>query len=253
VKNHVPQTASGVSRALRKVRNPKKARTLKSFFKTGPGEYGEGDRFLGVTVPAQRAIASQFSNLAWKELRQLIQSPWHEERFTGLLIAGRRYRDAEKRGKSNERRRIAEDIIRFRNWVNSWDLVDYIAPTVIGPYLLPKDRRRHRQLLRSRSIWDRRIAIVGTLPSIRAGQTQDALASAATLIRDPEDLIRKAAGWMLREVGKVQPVKLTSFLNRHAAVMPRTMLRYAVERLPQAQRRAYLKMHVFQKVKLLVN
>jgi 3-methyladenine DNA glycosylase AlkD len=233
-------TARLVQRRLRALANPAQAKILRRFFRTGPGEYGEGDVFLGVMVPVSRKIAATFRRLPLAEIRKLLRSRVHEERLVALLLLVRRFSAAAE----PERRRIFRLYLRSRRYINSWDLVDLTAPNIVGAYLADRDRAPLRRLARSPNLWLRRIAIVATHWFIRRNDFRDTLQIAAMLRNDREDLIRKAVGWMLREVGKRDPEAEESFLRAHAARMPRTMLRYAIERFPEPKRRRYLGMAV---------
>jgi 3-methyladenine DNA glycosylase AlkD len=223
---------------LRAAATPDKATVLARFFKTGPGQYGDGDRFLGVTVPEQRGIAKQARDLPFTEVEKLVGSPYHEARLTGFLVLTYAFERADEAG----RREIHVFTLAQRAAMNNWDLVDVIAPVIIGGWLLerPADRKLLRKYAKSPDLWERRIAIVSTLAFIRAGDFADTLAISETLLGDRHDLIHKATGWMLREVGKRDVDVLRGFLEEHAARMPRTALRYAIERLPEAERRAWL-------------
>ena len=208
------------------------------FFKTGPGEYGEGDRFLGVPMPALRRIARQFRGLAHTQVLQLIRSPWHEVRMLALLL----WMDEFESGSATRRRQIHSAYLQHTRWINNWDLIDVTAPWITGVWSVenPSALRELRQRLRSRHLWDRRIAMVSTLAWIRAGKHAIVTEFAAELLNDPEDLMHKAAGWMLREMGKRDRTKLSRFLKQHAARMPRTMLRYAIEHYSRRERKAWL-------------
>jgi 3-methyladenine DNA glycosylase AlkD len=229
-------TAALVKAALAAAANPAKAAVLQRFFKTGPGEYGEGDVFLGLTVPQQRRIARQFAALPRVEVIRLLRSREHEHRLAALLIWARQF----ERGTAAERGAICEAYLENKAWVNNWDLVDLSAPSLLGAWLLGRSRRQLHRLARSHLLWERRIAIVATLTFIRHGEFADTFAIADRLLGDAEDLIHKACGWMLREVGKRDRAALESFLRPRCAVMPRTMLRYAIERFPEPLRRLYL-------------
>jgi 3-methyladenine DNA glycosylase AlkD len=231
-----PPTARAVATALKALGSPAKAKASAWFFKTGAGQYGHGDVFVGVTVPEQRRLAKRFEALAPAELSTLLASKLHECRLTALLILVRQY----ERGDEAARRRIARFYLARRKAVNNWDLVDSSAPYILGRHLLARDRAILHRFARSRDLWERRIAIVATLAFIREGDFADMLAIAERLLGDPHDFIHKATGWMLREVGKRGPGALERFLAEHAARMPRTMLRYAIERFPERKRKAYL-------------
>jgi 3-methyladenine DNA glycosylase AlkD len=231
-------TAADVTRALRRRASPEKAKVLARFFKTGKGEYGEGDQFLGVVVPDQRAVAKEHKALSLPDIRLLLHSPIHEHRLTALLILTYQFPKATPPA----RKRIFDFYLANTARVNNWDLVDLSAPNIVGAFLLGKPRRRLYALARSAALWERRIAIVATHAFIRNGEYGDTLAIAAALLGDRHDLLHKAVGWMLREVGKRDEAVLENFLRRHAATMPRTALRYAIERMPEGKRRRYLAM-----------
>jgi 3-methyladenine DNA glycosylase AlkD len=231
------RSATRVREELRKLVDPDKARFLPRFFKTGPGEYGAGDRFLGVTVPGCRRVAKRARGLDASEVEKLLRSPWHEERAVALFIL----LAAFERGDARERGRIYRLYRRNLEHVNNWDLVDASAPTIVGGYLEDKDREPLYRWASSRDLWKRRIAILATLRYIKNGDFEDTLAIARILRDDEEDLIRKAVGWMLREVGNRDREAEEGFLRAHHRLMPRTMLRYAIEKFPENERRAYLK------------
>jgi 3-methyladenine DNA glycosylase AlkD len=227
---------SSVRRDIRKVARPDRAENSKWFFKTGPGEYGEGDRFLGVTVPQLRTVAREYRDMPLKYVAALLQSRWHEERLLALFILVGQYRRADTR----MRQTIHQLYLRNTRSINNWDLVDSSAAHIVGAHLEKGDRRVLRRLARSRSVWERRIAMIATYHYIRQGDFKDALAIAGMLRRDQHDLIHKAVGWMLREIGKRDRGAVERFLRQHARTMPRTMLRYAIERFPQPLRRKYM-------------
>jgi 3-methyladenine DNA glycosylase AlkD len=230
-------TAGDVSAVLRLLADEKRATVLRRFFKTGHGEYAEGDRFLGVTVPEQRSVARRFPDLPLPELCKLLRSAVHEERLTALLIMVAQYR----RGNAARRERLHRAYLRHTRFINNWDLVDCSAEHVVGPHIARRPRPLLRRLARSPLVWERRIALLATFHFIKNGHAGETLWLARQLLRDGHDLIHKAAGWMLREVGKrVGQKPLRLFLDRHARAMPRTMLRYAVERLPAATKKEYL-------------
>ena len=225
-----------VQRALRRHASPEKAALLQRFFRTGPGEYGEGDRFIGVMVPAVRQVARAARELALPQVAALLESPIHEERLLALLVVVGQF----ERAGAPERQALYDFYLSHTARINNWDLVDVTAPKVVGEHLLGRSRAPLRRLARSANLWERRIAIVSTGAFIRRHQFEDTLRIAAMLLRDKHDLIHKAVGWMLREVGKRDMACLEGFLRRHCRAMPRTMLRYAIERFPEARRRAYL-------------
>jgi len=223
--------------ALRSRADPRRATVARSFFKTGPGEYGEGDVFLGLRVPDVRKIALAHRDILLGEIRDLLASPVHEERLLALLVLGARYSRAD----DGEKKRIFDFYLRQRKRVNNWDLVDLSAPGIVGDFLAARDRTVLHHLAKSRSLWDRRIAIIATLDFIRRGDFSTTLEISKTLVSDEEDLIHKAVGWMLREVGKRNLEAEEKFLRTHCRAMPRTMLRYAIERFPEAKRQRYLR------------
>ena len=231
-------TAAGITEQLKSLGSPEKAEACLRFFKCGEGEYGEGDRFLGVTVPEQRAIAKANRDLPLPEVGKLLGSPYHEVRLTGILILTYAFVRADGR----KRKEIFYFSLSHREAMNNWDLVDTGAPRLIGAYLAERKsgRRLLYRLAKSENLWERRIAIVSTLAFIVKNDFVDALSIAEKLLGDKHDLIHKATGWMLREVGKRDETALKEFLDRHAAVMPRTMLRYAIERFDQEERARYL-------------
>lgn len=229
-------TADEAHRRLRAHADPDRARASRRFFKTGKGQYGEGDRFLGVIVPDVRLVARACGTLPSREVVRLLRSPYHEARLLAVFVLTQRF----DRSGPDERARIFRLYLRHRRRINSWDLVDASAPRIVGPQLERVGRQLVYDLTRSPRLWDRRIAVLATFHLIRQGAYRDSLRLCARLLNDPEDLMHKACGWMLREVGDREPRALEGFLDRHAAVMPRTMLRYAIEHLPAAERRAYL-------------
>ncbi len=215
----------------------KKAKILEGFFKTRPGEYGEGDRFLGVNVPSLRGIAKKYKELTLSEIDQLLSSPIHEERLTSLLVLVQKYSKSQE----YEKKEIVEYYLRNASRINNWDLVDLSAPQILGAFLLSeKNRRVLYKFSKSKNLWERRISIITTLAFIRNDQFDDALEISAILLNDKHDLIHKAVGWMLREVGNRNISREELFLREHYRNMPRTMLRYAIEKFPERRRRAYL-------------
>lgn len=226
-----------LKKTIREIASPERAEINRSFFKTGPGEYSEGDHFLGIRIPDLRALVKKADDIALREVLTLLPSKWHEERFMALLLMERRFECSEE---ESGRREIVEAYLGNTRWVNNWDLVDASAPSILGQWLLTRKRTVLGELVRSENLWERRIAIVSTLTLIRAGDFRETLRLTQRLLKDPEDLMQKACGWMLREVGKKDREVLTLFLERHAPAMPRTMLRYAIERFPQSERRRWL-------------
>jgi 3-methyladenine DNA glycosylase AlkD len=236
-------TAAAVLRTLRAASSPDKAGASSWFFKTGPGEYGYGDKFLGLTVPAMRRIARQFSGLPAGEVAKLLASPWHECRSTALEILVMQFEAARKKGDDKAAASHVRFYLAHRDRVNNWDLVDASAPYLLGEHLIVRaDRGVLYRLARSKKLWERRIAMVSCLTLIRARDLEDPLKIAELLLKDEHDLMHKAVGWMLREVGKQSSEALAGFLNRHGDHMPRTALRYAIERMQPEERQRYLAM-----------
>lgn len=213
-----------------------KATILQRFFKTGPGQYGEGDLFLGLTVPQQRIVAQKYSSLADEEIEKLLQDPYHECRLTALII----WTNQAKKAKQTRRKEILDYYLKNKKFVNNWDLVDTSCPEIVGNYLLPEDRTILYELAQENHLWSQRIALISTLAFIRKGQFHDTFSLAESLFSHPHDLIHKAIGWMLREVGKRNPDALEEFLHDHIRQLPRTALRYAIERFEPARRKYYL-------------
>jgi 3-methyladenine DNA glycosylase AlkD len=222
---------------LRAIASPKRAVVTRSFFKTGPGEYSEGDRFLGIRIPDLRALVKKADVVSLRESLTLLRSEWHEERMMALLLMERRF---ERASQDAGREEIVKAYLANTRWVNNWDLVDVSAPSILGAWLVTRKRSVLGELVRSDILWERRIAIVSTLTLIRSGDARDSLKLTQRLLKDPEDLMHKACGWMLREIYKKDPAVLIAFLRKHAAEMPRTMLRYAIERFPEPERRRWL-------------
>jgi 3-methyladenine DNA glycosylase AlkD len=229
-------TAAEAQKRLRELANPAVARISASFFKTGAGQYGAGDVFLGIRTQPLRKLARAYQALPLKEVEALLRSPIHEDRSLALMILVFAAA-ADDKAKQKEVYTFYLDNTRY---VNNWDLVDGSAPQLVGAYLLDKSRRPLYRLAKSASLWERRIAIVATQHFIRCDDFADTLTISKMLFGDPEDLIHKASGWMLREVGKRHAPTLERFLKDHHAAMPRTALRYAIERFPPAVRKAFL-------------
>ena len=229
-------TAKEVQTALRKLADPQRAKSSATFFKTGPGQYGEGDRFLGIRVPEQRKIARQFRDLPLPEIEKLLASAYHEDRLTALEILVAQYEsgDAAARG------RIYRFYMGHMSRINNWDLVDSSARYIAGEYLKDKSRKPLYRFVRSRNLWERRMAMVATHAWIDRGDTRDAYSIAQLLLGDKEDLMHKAVGWMLREAGRHSRETLLAFLEANYARVPRTALRYAIEHLPPAHRKQVL-------------
>lgn len=229
-------TAAEARRRLRSYADPERASAALRYFKTGPGEYGEGDRFIGVALPGMRRVCREFRGAGLEVIQPLLRSSIHEERALALLLLVETF----KRADVAEQRRLYGFYLSHTAFINNWDLVDCSAPHIVGGWLQNRRRTPLRRLARSKLLWERRIAILATLYFIRYGDVSETFAIAGLLLNDPEDLIHKAVGWMLREAGKRDPAAARAFLDTHAAVMPRTMLRYAIERFPGAERRRYL-------------
>ncbi len=231
-------TARQLLRDLKARANPERALVSKRFFKTGPGQYGEGDQFLGLPVPMLRMLARQHAALPLAEAEVLLQSPLHEARLLALLILVHQCHRAD----AVRQRAIHDLYLRSTAYINNWDLVDTSAEHLLGAYLFTRSRNRLVKLARSPSIWERRIAIMTTFHFIRQGEFDETLRIATLLLDDTHDLIHKAVGWMLREIGKRDQAVEEAFLQQHAAHMPRTMLRYAIERFAPALRLRYMQM-----------
>ncbi|MFH1430743.1 MAG: DNA alkylation repair protein [Candidatus Uhrbacteria bacterium] len=231
-------TLAVVRRAIRVLANAERAKTNAWFFKTGKGEYGEGDCFLGLRGPEMRVIAKQYHGLALRSVEQLLLSKWHEDRQVGVLILAEQMR----RGDATVRRVVYDCYLAHTDRINNWDLVDVSAHEVVGRYLLEERKSTNvlDRLAKSKLLWDRRIAMIATFTFIRAGEFDVALRIADLLLHDEHDLMHKAVGWMLREVGNRDRATEEQFLKTRYATMPRTMLRYAIEKFPEPRRKAYL-------------
>lgn len=227
-------------RALRKAGNKEDAVFLQRFFKTGAGEYGEGDRFLGVRVPATRKIVKQFPTATLEDALTLLESEWHEERLLALLIMVRLYQNGDEKS----RRDTYNAYLANARYINNWDLVDASAEHVVGPHLIGKAsaKRVLMKLAKSQDLWERRIAMLSTFHFIKSNEFELALEISDELLHDRADLIQKAVGWMLREIGNRDRAVLENFLETRAPVMPRTMLRYAIEKFPDSKRKRFLQM-----------
>ena len=212
------------------------AKTHLWFFKTGKGEYGEGDKFAGLKVPVQRRIAKEFKDLTYGEIKELLASKIHEERLIALLILVHKYAESNE----SEKEKIFRFYIRNRKGINNWDLVDLSAPKIIGMHLINVDRQILFDFAKSKNLWERRIAILSTMAFIRMDDFYTTLQIADILIEDEHDLIHKAVGWMLREVGKKNLKVEEDFLKSRYKKMPRTMLRYSIEKFPESKRKKYL-------------
>jgi 3-methyladenine DNA glycosylase AlkD len=230
---------------LRMAANPEKAVFFPRFFKAGPGQYAEGDKFLGVTVPAQRAVAKKYANLSLQQIEKLLTSEWHEYRLTALLILVNRYKSEYKNGNKPAQKEIYDFYLAHTANINNWDLVDSSAGYIVGPWLEDHSDKMAvlTRLANSELLWERRIAMLATFHYIvNRGRADEALFVAEVLLHDNHDLIQKAVGWMLREVGKrVDHQLLVEWLKPRYKTMPRTMLRYAIEHFDAETRQRYLK------------
>lgn len=226
-----------IRKKLKSLENKERAQILQRFFKTGPGEYGEGDIFLGIRVPDLRSIVREFPSVTIAETLELLSSPKHEERLLALLMLVRLY----AKGDRARKKEIFETYLENTRFINNWDLVDSSASQIVGNYLSDKSRKPLYVLARSKDLWERRISMIATFYFIKRGEFSDTFEIAKILLSDSEDLIHKAVGWMLREVGKHSFADEESFLKQHYKLMPRTMLRYAIEKFPESERQRYLK------------
>lgn len=227
---------------LNKLKNPQKAKDYQWFFKTGPGEYGAGDIFLGLNSAQVKIVAKKYINSSFNDLQQLLNSKIHEERMCALRILAGQYKQIKKKKDKNdeELKKIFDFYKKNAKKINNWDLVDTSAPYIIGDYLLNKDRKILYKFARSRNLWEKRIAIISTMIFIDHYNFKDTLKISEILLKDQHDLIHKAVGWMLRELGKRDKKVLCQFLNKYTLHMPRTMLRYAIEKFPEKERKFYL-------------
>jgi 3-methyladenine DNA glycosylase AlkD len=245
---------------LNKLRNPVRAKHSQRFFKTGKGEYGEGDIFLGITMPVQHQLAKKYRDLSLSDLQILLNSKIHEQRMIALLILVDQYESLRPKGrssfflcknsgillrnkksKSELKKKIFDFYLSNTKNINNWDLVDLSAPNIVGEYLLTKNKSILYKLAKSKNLWERRIAILATFTFIKDNQYRDALKIGQLLLKDKHDLIHKAVGWMLREIGKRNQSEEEKFLKKYYQVMPRTMLRYAIEKFNDNKRKYYLK------------
>ena len=226
-----------IRKAILKQKNPSQAINLQRFFKTGKGEYGEGDIFYGIKVPVQRIIAKQFRDLSLDDLKSLILSKVHEERLIAAFILVDQY----KRGDEKKKKNIFDFYIKNRKGINNWDLVDLSAPKIVGAHLIDKEKFLLYKFAYSKDLWEKRISIISTQTFIREHYFEDTLKISEILLHDKHDLIHKAVGWMLREIGNRDMETEEEFLQKHYKKMPRTMLRYAIEKFPETKRKNYLK------------
>jgi 3-methyladenine DNA glycosylase AlkD len=230
--------AKEMKKEYSRLADPSQAKVLSGFFKTGQGQYGEGDIFLGIKVPVQRAAVKKYYDLPLKDLQELLDSPFHEHRLSALFILINRFEKGDDRTRADVYDMYLKNVARGR--VNNWDLVDLSAPNIVGRHLLGKDHSTLYELARSSDLWKRRVAVLATFTFIRGGDFKDILRMAASLLEDRHDLVHKAVGWMLREVGKRDIEALRKFLDRYAPKMPRTMLRYAIEKMSAEERKRHM-------------
>ncbi len=222
---------------LHSLSNPEEVASKQRFFKSGEGEYGYGDQFLGIRVPVLRSLVKPYRGMEISDMELLLQSPLHEERLLALFLLV----DAFKHGNEQTKKTIFDLYLAHTRCVNNWDLVDSSAHLIVGAYLEQRDRALLYELAQSQSLWERRIAMMSTMYFIRKGDFADTFALARVLLGDREDLIHKVVGWMLREVGERDRAAEEKFLRSCYRAMPRTMLRYAIEKFPKEQREAYLR------------
>lgn len=225
-----------IRKKIFKQKNPVQAINLQRFFKTGKGEYGEGDIFFGIKVPVQRTIAKQFIELVLGDLKILLASKVHEERLIAVFVLIEQFKKADDK----KRKIIFDFYLKNKKGINNWDLVDLSAPKIVGNYLIDKEKDLLYKFARSKDLWEKRIAIISTQPFIRQHWFEDTLQISEILLHDKHDLIHKAVGWMLREIGNRDMETEEVFLKAHYKTMPRTMLRYAIEKFPEKKRKAYL-------------
>jgi 3-methyladenine DNA glycosylase AlkD len=221
---------------LKKLADHEKAKILQGFFKTGKGEYGEGDIFLGIRVGDTRAVAKKYKDMPLSEIKELLKSKIHEHRQVALFILIEKYKKADEKGK----KKIYDFYWKNSKKVNNWDLVDLSADKIVGDYLFDKDKKLLYKLARSKNLWEKRISIIATFHFIKNGKFDDTLRISKILLNDEHDLIHKAVGWMLREIGKRDQKVEEKFLKKHYKKMPRTMLRYAIERFDDKKRKFYM-------------
>ena len=225
-----------IKKELFRLGDSERAKQLAKYFKTGKGQYGEGDVFLGIPVPEQRKVAKRYVNLSMEEVQELLRSEIHEYRFTALLVLVSKYRNAD----STNKQKIFKFYLTNSGFLNNWDLVDLSAPKIVGDYLATRERSLLFKLTNSPSLWERRIAVLATFTFIDNNDFKDALAIAKLLLFDENELIHKAVGWMLREIGKRDKELLEKFLDEYKSRMPRTMLRYSIEKFSEDKRKYYL-------------
>jgi len=229
--------AQDVHKDLKKLGNPEHAAVSQRFFKTGPGQYGEGDIFIGIRVPVLRKLAGECKDLPVRQIEILLRSPIHEERLLAILLFVRKF----KKGDGDIKKNIYDIYLKSTEFINNWDLVDVSAEHIVGAYLMNKGKRPLYRLAKSTNLWERRIAIMATFHFVKRHEFSETLKISNMLLADRHDLIHKATGWMLREIGKRDLETEEIFLKEHYKKMPRTMLRYAIEKFPEKKRQRYLK------------
>jgi 3-methyladenine DNA glycosylase AlkD len=229
--------ALDIQRRLQKIGNKKHAAVSQRFFKTGPGEYGEGDIFIGIRVPVLRKLVKEYKDLPVSEIKILLRSPIHEERLLAILLFVRTF----EKGNDDIKKTIYDLYLKSTEFINNWDLVDTSAEHIVGQYLMDKSKRPLYRLTKSKNLWERRIAIMATFHFVKRHEFSETLKISNMLLADRHDLIHKATGWMLREIGKRDLETEEIFLKEHYKKMPRTMLRYAIEKFPEKKRQRYLK------------
>ncbi len=229
--------ARDVQTRLKKLGNPEHAAISQRFFKTGPGEYGQGDIFIGIRVPVLRKLVKEFKDLPAREVKILLRSPIHEERLLAILL----FVHIFSKGDETTKKGIYNLYLNSTEFINNWDLVDVSAEHIVGAYLMDKNKRPLYRLAKSKNLWERRIAIIATFYFVRRHEFSETLKISNMLLADRHDLIHKATGWMLREIGKRDLKTEETFLKEHYKKMPRTMLRYAIEKFPENKRQRYLK------------
>ena len=225
-----------IKNELQSHKNEAKAKILSGFFKTGKGQYGEGDVFLGIAVPITREIAKKYSDMGFADIHKLLLSKIHEERLSALMILAEKYKKSDLKSK----KLIVEFYLNNTKNINNWDLVDLSADKILGNYLVGKDKLILYKLAKSSNLWEKRISVVSTFAFIKNNQFSDTIKIAEILLNDGQDLIQKAVGWMLREMGKRDEKELLKFLDKNYKKMPRTMLRYAIERLDEKKKKFYM-------------
>ena len=229
--------AREVQKRLKALENPEHAAVSQRFFKTGPGEYGEGDIFIGIRVPVLRKLVKEYKDLPVSEIKILLRSPIHEERLLAILLFVRTF----EKGNDDIKKTIYDLYLKSTEFINNWDLVDTSAEHIVGQYLMDKSKRPLYRLTKSKNLWERRIAIMATFHFVKRHEFSETLKISNMLLADRHDLIHKACGWMLREIGKRDLETEEIFLKEHYKKMPRTMLRYAIEKFPEKKRQRYLK------------